>query len=96
MPPRPRYSSPYGSSYSFGPGPLSSAMKALIGANVVMFFAQFFSPALTPLLGLRPASVVENLAVWQLVTYMFLHGGLFHLLFNMLALWMFGTELERI
>ena len=27
---------------------------------------------------------------------MFLHGGLFHLLFNMLALWMFGTELERI
>jgi membrane associated rhomboid family serine protease len=27
---------------------------------------------------------------------MFLHGGLFHILFNMLALWMFGTELERI
>ena len=34
--------------------------------------------------------------MWQLVTYMFLHGGLFHILFNMLALWMFGTELERI
>ena len=27
---------------------------------------------------------------------MFLHGGIFHILFNMLALWMFGTELERI
>jgi membrane associated rhomboid family serine protease len=34
--------------------------------------------------------------VWQLVTYMFLHAGLFHILFNMLALWMFGTELERV
>jgi len=34
--------------------------------------------------------------VWQLATYMFLHGGIFHILFNMLALWMFGAELERI
>ncbi len=33
---------------------------------------------------------------WQLVTYMFLHGGLMHLLFNMLMLWMFGMELENI
>ena len=32
----------------------------------------------------------------QLVTHMFMHGGLFHILFNMLALWMFGTMLERI
>ena len=32
---------------------------------------------------------------WQLFTYQFLHGGLFHLLFNMLALWMFGCDLER-
>ena len=34
--------------------------------------------------------------MWQLGTYMFLHGGIFHILFNMLALWMFGAELERI
>lgn len=33
---------------------------------------------------------------WQLVTYMFLHGGFFHLLLNMFALWMFGVELENI
>lgn len=33
---------------------------------------------------------------WQLVTYMFLHGGFFHLLLNMLALWMFGVELENV
>ncbi|MEO8446380.1 MAG: rhomboid family intramembrane serine protease [bacterium] len=32
---------------------------------------------------------------WQLFTYMFLHGGFFHLLLNMLALWMFGAELEN-
>ena len=38
----------------------------------------------------------QRFGVWQLVTYMFLHAGLFHILFNMLALWMFGAELERI
>ena len=38
----------------------------------------------------------ENFWPWQLFTYMFLHGGLFHLLFNMFALWMFGMELEMI
>ena len=32
---------------------------------------------------------------WQLVTYMFMHGGLMHLAFNMFALWMFGMELEN-
>ena len=32
---------------------------------------------------------------WQLVTYMFMHGGFFHLLLNMFALWMFGVELEN-
>jgi len=92
----PRYSSPYASSFSFGPGPLSSAMKALIGANVLVFFAQLLmGPGFTEALGLRPASVVHDLSLWQLVTYMFLHGGPFHILFNMLFLWMFGTELER-
>lgn len=33
---------------------------------------------------------------WQLFTYMFLHGGFFHLLLNMFALWMFGVELENV
>ncbi len=33
---------------------------------------------------------------WQVVTYAFLHGGLAHLFFNMLGLWMFGAELERL
>jgi membrane associated rhomboid family serine protease len=90
-----RYPSPYASSFSFGPGPLSTALKALIGANVVMFLAQSFFSIVTDVLGLHPGLVLRSLLVWQPATYMFLHGGIFHILFNMLALWMFGTELER-
>jgi membrane associated rhomboid family serine protease len=86
----------YTSSFSFGPGPMSTALKALIVANVLMFVAQLLFPIVTDLLGLHPAWVLRYLWVWQLATYMFLHGGIFHILFNMLALWMFGTELERI
>ena len=92
----PRYSSPYATSFSFGPGPVSTAIKALIGANVVMFLAQKVVSSLTETLGLVPHEVIGRLRIWQLGTYMFLHGGLFHILFNMLALWMFGTELERV
>ncbi len=39
--------------------------------------------------------VLHDFYIWQLFTYQFLHGGLFHLLFNMLAVWMFGCDLER-
>jgi membrane associated rhomboid family serine protease len=91
-----RSSSPYASTLSFGPGPLSLALKVLIGANVAMFLAQTFLPGITWTLGLMPAAVLGEFHIWQLATYMFLHGGVFHLLFNMLALWMFGLELERI
>jgi membrane associated rhomboid family serine protease len=90
-----RYPSPYASSFSFGPGPVSTALKALIGANVVMFVLTTFMPSLVGYLGLVPAFVVHQFWVWQIATYMFLHGGIFHIVFNMLALWMFGAELER-
>ncbi len=91
-----RSSSAYTSSYSFGPGPMSTALKALIWANVVMFVLTTFWPGLQLWLGLAPADVFRHLWIWQPVTYMFLHGGLFHILFNMIALWMFGVELERL
>jgi membrane associated rhomboid family serine protease len=71
-------------------------MKALIAVNVLMFVATTFAPSLQFQLGLVPMWVVHEKRVWQLLTYMFIHGGLFHILFNMLALWMFGAELERI
>jgi membrane associated rhomboid family serine protease len=91
-----RNSSPYASSFSFGPGPISTALKALIGANVVMFVITSIAQGLIPYLGLVPTLVLNQFWVWQVATYMFLHGGIFHIAFNMLALWMFGAELERI
>jgi membrane associated rhomboid family serine protease len=91
-----RPSSPYASSFSFGPGPVSTTLKALIAANVAMFVVTTFAQSVVPFLGLVPAFVLRQFWVWQVATYMFLHGGIFHIVFNMLALWMFGAELERI
>jgi membrane associated rhomboid family serine protease len=90
-----RSASPYASSFSFGPGPVSTALKAIIGANVLLFLATTFWRQLVPMLGLVPTFVVHDFRLWQLGTYMFVHGSVFHILFNMLALWMFGAELER-
>jgi membrane associated rhomboid family serine protease len=94
---RGRYPSGSGISYSFGPGPLTPAIKILVIANVVAFVADalLLDGRLSLLFGLSPVNVFGRLQIWQPVTYMFLHGGLFHILFNMLALWMFGVELER-
>jgi len=71
-------------------------VKGLVAANVAAFLLSWVVPEMVPRLGLFPAGVLERGWLWQPVTYMFLHGGLFHLLFNMLALWMFGVELERV
>jgi membrane associated rhomboid family serine protease len=46
--------------------------------------------------GLVPSGVIPGLRIWQPFTYLFLHGGLLHLLINMLMLWMFGRELELV
>jgi membrane associated rhomboid family serine protease len=45
--------------------------------------------------GLVPVLVWRKYFIWQLLTYIFLHGGFSHILFNLLALWMFGGELEN-
>ena len=92
---RSRYPSTSNYTYSFGPGPVTPAIKALLVANVAMFLVGLIVPAVKLRLGLVPANVVEQFAAWQLVTYLFLHAGVFHILFNMLTLWMFGVELER-
>ncbi len=89
----------YGSSYAyqFGPGPVSPAVKVLLITNVVTWLINMIVPAMTLKLGLSPKDVFTGFAIWQPFTYMFLHdtSGFGHILFNMLALWMFGTELER-
>ncbi len=89
---------PSGSSYSFGPGGITPAVKVLISANVALFVLNMIvGEMMTLRLGLSPQAVFEQFAVWQPLTYMFLHStsGVGHILFNMLALWMIGTELER-
>lgn len=45
-------------------------------------------------LSLTPVLVIHRFFFYQLVTYLFLHGGWFHILFNLYALWIFGAELE--
>jgi membrane associated rhomboid family serine protease len=94
-----RSSSPYRPTIAFGPGPVSPAIKALIVANVALFLltavAAGFDYNVQWHFGLRASDVWRSYQVWQVATYMFLHADVMHLLFNMLALWMFGTELER-
>jgi membrane associated rhomboid family serine protease len=53
-------------------------------------------PALEYFLGLNPDLITQQFMFWQFGTYMFLHGGFFHILINMLMLYMFGNELERL
>ena len=92
---RGRYPAPAGLGFSFGPGGITPAIKLLIAANVAAFVIAWFAPEIVLFLGLRVADVIGSLRLWQPITYMFLHGGFGHILFNMLALWMFGVELER-
>jgi len=90
-----RYASPSALSYSFGPGPVTPAVKWLIWANVGAFVISNIFPVLVLYFGLIPEAVIQRQWVWQPITYMFLHNGILHILFNMLGIWMFGVELER-
>ena len=90
---------------SYARGFLSSSglppgIRRLLIANVAIFVIYFFSSRgmreVFDLGVLRPSDVVTHFYVWQLVSYMFLHQGIGHILFNMLALWMFGAEFERL
>lgn len=64
----------------------------LIIANIVFFFLSASAPALQEAFTLVPALIVVR--PWTIVTYMFLHAGLGHILFNMLSLFFFGPRLE--
>jgi membrane associated rhomboid family serine protease len=91
--PQPRYGyrQSYVSDY-FPPG-----IKWLIIINCGVFVLQNLglNSHLLTLFALYPEGTVRSFLVWQVFTYMFLHGGTLHLLFNMLSLWMFGAQLER-
>jgi len=83
--------------YSYFP----PGVKWLLIVNTGVFLIWYLGGASVQsqmmLLALTPNLVVFHFPwfVWQLFTYMFLHGGIGHLLFNMLTLWMFGTTLEQ-
>jgi membrane associated rhomboid family serine protease len=77
-----------------------TGLKWLLIANTGIFVISFFlatagARELFRDFYLVPAQVVTTYAVWQVVTYMFFHAGFMHILWNMLTLWMFGAELER-
>jgi len=81
-------------------GPVTRTVKLLIAINVGVFLIQSITHLLgsnfiDAYFGLVPAFVTHDYMIWQLVTYMFLHGGVFHIFFNMLTLFMFGNDLER-
>lgn len=78
-------------SYSF-----RNATIGLIVANVVVFLISgLFFPATMPFLELSVDGVVGYHFIWQLVSYMFCHGSLSHIFFNMLGLYIFGINVER-
>lgn len=76
-------------------GSMPPAIKGLLIANVVGFLvAKLVGPQMYDLFGLIPEQLVFHRWVWQPFTYLFLHGGIWHLIFNLFALWMFGMPVE--
>lgn len=74
---------------------MTKGVKYLLIANVGIFLAQFLlGNKLIYVFGLTPVLVKEGY-LWQVFTYMFLHGGFFHIFFNMFALFIFGQDIER-
>lgn len=80
------FSNPFGSM-------LTPWVRRLIIANVAVFVLTLLAPQLIPWLQFEPARVFPR--IWTPFTYMFVHGGLFHVLFNMLVLFFFGPPLEE-
>lgn len=78
-------------------GRLTEAVKHLIILNVIFFIV----PQLAPTLGLQNMFALyfpenDHFGFWQFLTHMFMHGGFMHIMFNMYALYAFGTPLEQI
>jgi membrane associated rhomboid family serine protease len=81
----------YRTGFTFGYG-LTPWVKRLIVANVVVFLITSMNPAISYSLAFVPAQIFSR--PWTLITYMFVHGGLMHILFNMLGLFFFGPPIE--
>ena len=91
----------YGRGYSgggmgFGPPVTPPVIKQLIIANVIVFFAQALQPQLFSVMTASPSDFWQRGFVWQPFTYMWMHGGLGHILANMFSLWMFGSQVALV
>ncbi len=92
-----RYPSTAPVHYQFGPGGITPAVKAILIACAAVFLVSLaLQDTVFSWLGLIPYTVVHDYRIWQPVTYIFVHAGVMHLAFNLLAIWMFGVELERL
>ena len=72
-------------------------VKTLLIINIIVFVLMEMSGqknVLFQIFGLVPQAVLHEYKLWQACTYLFIHGGFIHILFNMLVLWMFGKDLE--
>ncbi len=79
--------------------PMTPLVKGVLIASVLFFLLQLAGDSLgfslVGVLGFVPAKLAEGW-IWQVFTYVFLHGGLFHMLFNLLVIWSVGGELENL
>jgi len=71
-----------------------SPIQLLIGINLLLFIATVIKPELRFLLGLQPAIFLER--PWTIVTNLFIHSGIGHIIANMITLYFFGTFLSRL
>jgi membrane associated rhomboid family serine protease len=95
-----RYSTRYRLNTLFSSSNFPDGVKWLLISNTAVFVLRYLLGQTSVgeifnLFALVPRAVVFHFAIWQLGTYLFLHGSVTHLLFNMLTLWMFGATLER-
>lgn len=84
----------YHRTYDWGRRRWTKGVKRLIIINVVIWLLMLVGYNLLTPFGLTP-TLVKKGYIWQLFTYMFLHGDFFHILFNMFILWMFGRSIEE-
>lgn len=83
--------------FTWNPRTVTNAIKILVIINVGMYLLQIITESqldMIRIFGLSTKTIWS--LIWQPITYMFMHGGVWHVAINMFILWMFGSELEAI